>query len=306
MLSVVLSVRNNQQQAANCLSSMLRAFGQLKLATEFLLIDDQSDPQQGIPAIFDAFRREAVAQGHHVTAFHFKQQQHYTRALAYGFSAARGRNILFVSHDMLVTAEYVRTLLTVSALDASIGLVRGTSPYVDCFNEHRIAPPVPIRSLEDLENFAQYVSRYYGLTHVEDRLLTGDSMLIKREVFDKIGVFDPRYFGYFGDIDFGIRLQRAGFKMVCAKGAWLWHEGAGAYKDQARSSQTDYAVIHERRMQVVNAAYKLFREKWDLSLPPDYPGTHTIDFSKLRRLPAPAAGEFQPAVRPDPAVCQVV
>src|SRR5687768_17643973 len=48
----------------------------------------------------------------------------------------------------------------------------------------------------------------------------------------------------------GLRLQRAGFKMVCAKGAWLWHEGAGAYKDQAVQTGADAEVIHKKRMEV--------------------------------------------------------
>ena len=311
MISVVLSVRNNSQQAANCLGSIARAFGQLKAPVEFILIDDNSDAQQNVPQLFEQFRNQinagaaAPGQGPKITAMLFKQQQHYTRALAYGFSVARGRQVLFVSHDMLLTADYVRTLMAVAASDESFGLVRGTSPFVDCFPEHRIAPPLPVRSFEDLDAFAKFVADYHGLAWTEDRLLTGDSMLIKREVFDRIGVFDSRYFGYFGDIDFGLRVQRAGFKMVCAKGAWLWHEGAGAYKDQAAKTGTDYQVIHQARMEVVNRAYQEFRNKWDQSMPPNYAGTAAIDFQKLRNIVAPAGGEFQPPVQPDPAVCEI-
>jgi GT2 family glycosyltransferase len=206
---------------------------------------------------------------------------------------------------MLLTPDYVRTLLAVSASDASIGLVRGVSPYVDCFPQHRVVPPFGIRSFEDLDAFGRYVSEYWGLQWAEDRLLTGDSMLIKREVIDKIGVFDPRYFGYFGDIDFGLRVQRAGFKMVCAKGAWLWHEGAAAYKDKARSTQQDYSIIHNARMQVVNDAYKKFREKWDLSMPPNYGGTDNIPFDKLRTAPPSPADEFVPPISPPAAICEI-
>jgi GT2 family glycosyltransferase len=310
MISVVLSVRNNSQQAANCLSSMVRAFAALKAPVEFVLIDDNSDATQNVPQLFEEFRRQvtgggAPGGGPRVVSMLFKQQQHYTRALAYGFSQASGRNVLFVSHDMLLTAEYVRTLLAVAALDDSIGLVRGTSPFVDCFPEHRVVPPLPIRTFDDLDDFARYVSDHHGLAWTEDRLLTSDSMLIKRAALEKVGVFDPRYFGYFGDIDFGLRLQRAGLKMVCAKGAWLWHEGQGAYKDQANQTGTDYQVIHQKRMEVVNAAYQAFRAKWDTSMPPNYVGVANIDFDRLRTVPAPAGGEFQPAVQPDAAVCEI-
>jgi GT2 family glycosyltransferase len=305
MISVLLAIHNSRNFAVNCLNMMMQTFRALSTTeVEFLLINDKSDEAQQIPQLLANFRQQ-LPQGMRATEFHFKEHQHYTRGLAYGLSAAKGHHILFVSHDMMITPDYVRTLLAVAASDSNIGLVRGTSPYVDCFPQHVVKPPFPLRSFEDLDSFARYVSGYYGLYWEEDALLTGDSMLIKREVLDKIGVFDPRYTGYFGDIDFGLRLQRAGFKMVCAKGAWLWHEGAAAYKDRAQQTQENYQIIHNRRMQVVNQAYKKFREKWDPSLPQDYPGTAGIPFDKLRNIPPSAADEFIAPISPDPAICDI-
>jgi GT2 family glycosyltransferase len=311
MISVVLSVRNNSQQAENCLASMHRAFGQLRAPCEFILIDDNSDPPQNVPQLFARFRDQisagaAAGAAPKVTQLFFNQQQHYTRALAQAFSIAQGRHVLFVSHDMLITADYVRTLLSVAALDASFGLVRGTSPYVDCFPEHRIAPPLPIRHFEDLDAFSRFVAEYHGLAWTEDRLLTGDSMLIKREVFQRIGTFDPRYFGYFGDIDFGLRLQRAGFRMVCAKGAWIWHEGAGAYKSEQQTTGVNMQEIHRKRMEVVNRAYQVFREKWDTTMGPNYRAVTELPLEKLRAIKDPMPGDAPIApVMPDPAVCRI-
>jgi hypothetical protein len=305
VLSIVLSVRNTRHLAALCLSSMARAIGALGWPpAEFLLIDDASEPAQGVPQLFADFRQR-LPSGVPATVMRFKQRQHYTRALAYGFSAARGDQVLFVSHDMLLTAEYVRTLLAVAALDRSIGLVRGTSPYVDGFPQHVVCPPGPIRNFDELEAFARSVSASAGLRYEEDPFLTGDSMLIKREVLDRIGVFDPRYPGYFGDVDFGLRLLRAGFRMVCAKGAWLGHEGAGVYKDQSQRTGGRRGAVRDDRMAAVADAYRLFREKWDPTLPPEYP-VAGLDFARLRSVPPPAGGEFVPPMAPpDASVCEV-
>jgi GT2 family glycosyltransferase len=306
MLSVVLAVRNNRNAVGNCLSSILHTFNALGLpSVEYIFVDDNSDPQQDVPGLFAQFRQQLPPTSNFI-GMQFTQQQHYTRGLAYAFSAAKGKEILFVSHDMLLTASYVRTLLAVAAVDQSIGLVRGCSPYVDCFPQHQIRPPFNIRNFEDLNNFADFTARYWGLNWVEDRLLTGDSMLIKREAIEKIGVFDPRYFGYFGDVDFGLRLQRAGLKLVCAKGAWLWHDGAGAYKDQAAQTGQDMREIHARRMETVNAAYKLFREKWDQNLPRDYPGVDAIDWERLRRMPPSQADALISPQTPDPAIVRML
>jgi GT2 family glycosyltransferase len=299
MISIIVSFRNNGESARNVLRTLLRATNLLGIdGLEFILIDDNSAPAHNIPKLMTEFRSQLSADAK-VTELHFTEHQNYTRALAYGLSAAKGAYSIFISHDMLVTSEYVRTLLAVATSNSSIGVVRGTSPNVHGFPQHCIVPPFPIYTFEQVDAFANYVGTYFGLKWVEDRLLIGDSMLIKREVLDKIGVFDPRYIGFFGDFDFGLRVQRAGFKMVCAKGAWLWHEGAGAYKNSPGKE------THVEIDQGIKTAYQAFRQKWDFSLPAEYPGIDSIPFESMRHIPAPADGEYQMPITPRSEICQI-
>ena len=305
MLTVMVPFRNTRRQAANCLASLAETFRQLGCLNdvEFIFTDDASDPDADIVGLLTQFRGAISAP---VTILRFRERQHYTRACAHGFSRARGERILFLSHDMVLTPDCVQTLLAVAGLDARFGIVRATSPYVDCFPQHQVALPLPPRSLRDLFAFARYVADYYGLQWVEDRLLTGDVMLIQRGVLDKIGVMDSRYFGYFGDIDFGLRAQRAGFLLVCARGAWLLHEGAGYYQDEAARTQQTQQAIHAARMKVVDAAYRVFRDKWDPSLPPAYPGVAGIDFERLRGLPQVNFDLYQPLLEWRPELGDVL
>lgn len=55
---------------------------------------------------------------------------------------------------------------------------------------------------------------------------TGACMLIKKEVFQKIGFLDDKYFLYLEDMDFCVRAKKAGFKIVFAPKAILWHKNA--------------------------------------------------------------------------------
>lgn len=303
MLSIIVLFRNTRPSALKCLQSLAQTLQKLALSnnTEMILVDDASDAQHGIPLMLREFRQNT---GLSAQLVQFTQRQHYTRGLAAAFSIAGGDQILFVSHDMIVTPAYVQTLLAVSALDRSIGLVRGVSNYVDCFPQHVIAPPVSLHSFEDVISFSDYVAHAQGLTYVQDPLLTGDSMLIQRSVLDKIGVLDSRFYGYFGDVDFGLRLLRGGFQMVCAKGAWLLHEGAGYYADEARNTNQEMQQVHARRMEVVQAAYTVFRQKWDPAMPPQYSGVDAIDFARLREMPPLVGGEYQPPVAVVPPLAE--
>ena len=55
---------------------------------------------------------------------------------------------------------------------------------------------------------------------------TGCCLLIKRPVFDQIGLLDPRYFLYYEDLDFCLRARRAGFTIHYLPQAYLWHKNA--------------------------------------------------------------------------------
>lgn len=55
-------------------------------------------------------------------------------------------------------------------------------------------------------------------------LATGGGGLFKKEVFDKIGLFDEDYFLYMEDVDFSFRAQLAGFKAWYEPKAVIYHK----------------------------------------------------------------------------------
>ncbi|MCZ7545226.1 MAG: glycosyltransferase family 2 protein [Anaerolineae bacterium] len=54
----------------------------------------------------------------------------------------------------------------------------------------------------------------------------GCAMLVAARVFDRVGGFDERFVAYFEDTDLCWRAQRAGFQVVAAPAALVWHGGA--------------------------------------------------------------------------------
>ena len=62
----------------------------------------------------------------------------------------------------------------------------------------------------------------------ETDFVSGCAMLVKREVFEKIGLFDSRYFLYLEDVDFCQRAKKAGFKIIYVPGGKVWHYNASS------------------------------------------------------------------------------
>ena len=198
MLTIVVLFRNMGRITVDCvqiLADTLRSLYLDRAQGEVIFVDDASEPGQEVTPMLRQMREAYPLP---VRILRFKTRQHYTRGLAHALSAARG-HVLFISHDMLVPRAYIRGVLEVAALDPSFGIIRGVSTYVDVFPQHKVEPPSGVGDLLQLNSFASFVADRWGLANVEDEFLTGDSMLIKREVIDKIGVFDSKFVGYYGD-----------------------------------------------------------------------------------------------------------
>jgi hypothetical protein len=56
--------------------------------------------------------------------------------------------------------------------------------------------------------------------------VTGCAMLIRRDVLERVGLFDEDYFFYFEDADFCGRARRAGYVIYVAPQARMWHKAA--------------------------------------------------------------------------------
>lgn len=65
--------------------------------------------------------------------------------------------------------------------------------------------------------------------------VSGCGMLINKDVFDKIGVFDTSLFMYGEEVDFCWRARQGGMRLVCATRAKMWHKvSASANKEQVQ------------------------------------------------------------------------
>lgn len=74
---------------------------------------------------------------------------------------------------------------------------------------------------------------------------TGACMLIKKEVFEKIGLLDEKYFLYLEDMDFCVRAKKSNFKIGYDPIAFLWHKNAASTGGSGSDLQ-DYYITRSR------------------------------------------------------------
>lgn len=80
----------------------------------------------------------------------------------------------------------------------------------------------------------------------ETDFVSGAAMMVRREVFERIGLFDERYFLYYEDSDFCLRAKRRGFKLVYNPQALVYHKNAQA--TGLGSPLQDYFITKNRML----------------------------------------------------------
>jgi N-acetylglucosaminyl-diphospho-decaprenol L-rhamnosyltransferase len=85
--------------------------------------------------------------------------------------------------------------------------------------------------------------------------LSGSCVLLRREAWDSVDGFDPRYFMYFEDVDLGDRLGRAGWLNVYVPDAEVVHTGGHATERDAPTSTRMLAEHHR-------SAYRFLADRY--------------------------------------------
>jgi GT2 family glycosyltransferase len=70
--------------------------------------------------------------------------------------------------------------------------------------------------------------------------LTGCALLLSRRALETVGLLDPAFYFYAEDVDFGLRVQQAGLRLVFEPRARVWHR----IDDVARERTSPFVVYH--------------------------------------------------------------
>lgn len=166
-----------------------------------------------------------------------------------GIEASEKENdILFLNNDTKVTPRWLDNLRVCLYSNDKIGAV--SSVTNNCSNYQTIS--VKYSNLEDMVEFAD-INNVSSPEKWEQKVrLVAFCMLIKREVINKIGIFDERFYpGNFEDDDLCMRIIQAGYNLMLCNDSFIHHFGSTSFKK-------DYVKFNS----ILTTNAKKFEEKW--------------------------------------------
>jgi len=192
--------------------------------------------------------------------------------------------VVILNNDTIVHVDLINELVKTAESSEKIGIVvpkiyfaPGFEFHKDRYKKEELGKIIWYAGgIMDWRNVLGY---HRGVDEVDDGqyqkteetdYASGCCMLIKKEVLQKIGLFDEKYFLYYEDNDLSQRTKKAGFSIFYCPKAVLWHKNAGSAGGSGSHLQ-DYYITRNRllfgiRYAPIRSKLALIRESLGLLL----------------------------------------
>lgn len=191
--------------------------------------------------------------------------------------------VLILNNDTIVEKDLVTELLK-TAQDNTVGIVAPKIYFAKGFEFHKDRYQKKdlgkiIWYAGGLMDWKNVLGSHRGVDEVDmgqydetqsTDFASGCCMLVRKEVFEAVGLFDENYFLYYEDSDLSEKARRAGFTIMYNSKAFLWHKNAGSVGGSGSTLQ-DYYITRNRllfgmRFAPFRSKQALLRESMELLL----------------------------------------
>jgi GT2 family glycosyltransferase len=163
-----------------------------------------------------------------------------------GLEHAQGEIVAFIDADGFAAPSWLRELVAAFAADDAVGGAASTVFFAE--------NPLVLNGAGGIVNRQGWaadlsMNESYERAQIASEALypMGCGMAVRRLALERVGPFDDRMLNYYDDVDYGIRLWRAGYRVVVAADAWIDHGFGKSGGDSSRKQ----LLCERHRMRVV-------------------------------------------------------
>ncbi|MHC4474187.1 MAG: glycosyltransferase family 2 protein [Planctomycetota bacterium] len=210
LVTVVVVTMNNLDLLKNCLSSLFR---QDYKAVEIVVVDNGSDQD-----VRGMLAEEFPA----VRSMRLDKNCGFAGGNNRGIEVARGTYIALINNDAVASRQWLTSLVETAESDPTVGAV---ASIIADGHEPEVLDSCGVGiGLDGMSRQAMRGMPVPQLVQSKEVLLfSGCACLLKTEALKEVGLFDEAFFAYCEDTDLGLRLLRAGWKVVVAPEAYVYH-----------------------------------------------------------------------------------
>lgn len=212
-IAVVIVTRNRKAEFVECLQSI---FNQTIKVNEIVVVDNASEQDISVE-IGKKFPSVKFIKSH--------KNLGGAGGRNLGYVNTKSEHVLFMDDDAFADVRMVEELVKAFKRDKKVGIV-----------QPKIYEKSTKNKLQGIGHGINLLTgRVYGIGVGEqdngqyDRdievPMVGCTWMVKRQVFETIGLYDDEFFIPYEDSDFSLRASKAGFKVLYVYNAVVWHTG---------------------------------------------------------------------------------
>jgi GT2 family glycosyltransferase len=244
LISIIIPTKDKVDYLSVCVNSILE---KTTYANYEIIIVDTGSEEDSTFAFYESLKSSVKVK---VVQFH-RTEFSYPESNNFGAEHSSGEILLFLNNDTeVITGEWLNEMAGY-AITENIGVVGSKLLYPDGTIQH-------MGVVVGLMGVAAHIGRYRNDKHFmgapflhakdvvrEVTAVTGACLMVRREVFALVNGFDPDFRIAFNDIDFCLKIRRAGYLNIYTPHAKLYHHESisiGTLDDDHRSKAL---FVHE-------------------------------------------------------------
>ena len=240
-VDIIIPIYNAYEDLQTCIASI---FSCTDLSHHrLLLVNDASPDKRILPYI-------RSLENSNIIVIENENNLGFSGSINHGIRISKDRDVILLNSDTIVTNSWVEKIINCAYSAAEIATVTPLSNNAtlcsvpEFLKENQLPPGF---TLEQYANLIEMASlRVYPRIPVAN----GFCMYIKREVFDRIGLFDMETFGrgYGEENDFCYRAEQVGYCHVMCDDTYIYHTGTTSFlSDEKRNFIEQHEQILKQR-----------------------------------------------------------
>lgn len=138
--------------------------------------------------------------------------------------------IFLLNNDALIETETLTNLVVAASKNKSAGIL---SPLI--FKKDNSSIWFAGGKIDWKKMRTEHVQNNIFSHPYKSEYISGCAMLIKKDVFKKIGLFEEKYFLYYEDADFSLRAAKNNFDLLIVPQAKAWHYENSEHKNHYKT-----------------------------------------------------------------------
>lgn len=250
VVSIIIPVWNKWVYTYNCLLKI--AQNTHNISFEVIVLDNASTDHTP----------QMLSKINNIRSIRNKKNEGFIRACNKGASIAKGKYLLFLNNDTLVTPDWLSSMISLFKKYRKVGIVGAKLIYPD--GKLQEAGGIV---LNDPVNLAWNYGRYddpnkWEYNYVKEvDYCSGACLLVRKDLFEHIGLFDMQFSpAYCEDTDLAFSIRKLGYKVMYQPKAEIIHfEGTTAGVDTSHGFKS-YQIVNQEK----------FYNKWKDTLEREY------------------------------------